>query len=674
MILGWLLLMATLGSSIWVFVDAPRHGHSRGWALGCLFAWVVFFPWYLIRRAERSPPEGAAAGRSRRGPAAWLSHSWIAGHRRAAVLVLVVGIPLTVVGAWELRLLFRGPYMLFFVRHPALTSIPLLAGVTAFLLHLAFKLARRQLRRHATPPEPERRSRKRGVRVQAPKAPNGAGKARRRPRYSLAEFVRGGWRGRGERTPPLLFGPALSALLCATSGFVFAVMVTASWTGAAIYEHSDYGSLTLEMLRNGEVRIKPYEVAQQQSENGLNSPTERPTNLHIVKLDGKLLWTSVRDPDGLFRILSKPTRGVMSVSAGSTAPAVRQSGAEYDSDFRYGPGMRISDNLKWQVYKKKCFGCDVAEMTGVPTPSGPVVIAPYIRYRGNRFVRRPTFGGVYLVHPDGRIDDLSPKQAARSPLVRESGRLFPEKLARRIADAYKFKRGIWNRLFIHTDQLEVADTEGNRQPFLQDFGVLGPQWVTTLKPRGRTFTTAGVMTTDAVNGKTRVWLAGRGQSLIGNQKSLDIVRGESFPGIDFAESGGSDAGGKFRVIEPRQVFPGGRLHFLLSIIPDAANRVTMSVLVDADSQRVAAKFPATPEGDADLITYLRTGRLSGESADGSEVTGGRESRPEGTDPASTLRRLLRENRGEQRSATGRVSDLKAQERDLRRLLEAAENR
>ena len=249
--------------------------------------------------------------------------------------------------------------------------------------------------------------------------------------------------------------------------------------------------------------------------------------------------------------------------------------------------------------------------------------------------------------------------------------LFPEGLARRLADAYKFKRGIWNRLFVHTDQLEVADTEKNRQPFLQDFGRLGPQWVTTLKPRGRTFTTAGVITTDAVSGKTRVWLARRAQSLIGNQRALDIVRGESFPGIVFADAGDSGGSGKFRVVEPRQVFPGGRLQFLLSIIPDAANRVTMSVVVDAASQRVTAKFLATPEGDADLIAYLRTGRLPGDAERESAVPQDGRRTATGNDPASTLRRLLHDNRTEQRRAAGRSSDLKAQERDLRRLLDAA---
>lgn len=502
MVLGWLLLIATLGSAIWVFFDAPRRGLARAWSVGCLVAWVAFFPAYLIARARADAPTDDRASsepRLRR----WLSRAWGLRRRRAGVVALVLALPLTALGLWQLRLPFRGPYMLFVVRHPALTSIPLLAGAAAFVMHVAIKFIVRALRGSAKKgqAEPARRSRKRGVRIQPPKPPERTG-AGREPRYTLAEFVAaGGWRGRGERTPPLLFGPALSAILGGTLGFFFAVVVTASWTGAAIYEHQTYAPLTVETLRGGQPRIKPYEVANRQAENGLNSPTERATNLHIVKVEEELLWTGVRDPDGIFRVLTKPTRGVMSVAASSTAPEVRQAGAPYDADFRYGPGMRIAESIRWQVYKKKCYSCDVAEMTGVPSPNGPIVIAPYIRYVGNWFVRRPTLGGVYLVHPNGRIDDLSPAEAARSSLVRESGRLFPEKLARRIADAYKFRRGIWNRLFVHTDQLHVADTEGNRQPFLQDFGRLGLQWVTTLKPRGRTFTTAAMMTTDAVRAR-----------------------------------------------------------------------------------------------------------------------------------------------------------------------------
>ena len=203
--------------------------------------------------------------------------------------------------------------------------------------------------------------------------------------------------------------------------------------------------------------------------------------------------------------------------------------------------------------------------------------------------------------------------------------------------------------------------------------------MTTLKPRGRTFTTAGVMTTDAVSGESRIWLVRRGQALIGNQKAIEIVRGENFPGIVFAQEADGRTSRNFEVVEPRQIFPRGRLQFLLSIIPHSANRVTMSVIVDAESQQVVAKFPASPEGDDDLIAYLRSARLPERPGDESGTPEGtappvqdREPGTRGAEPGPTLRRLLRENRIEQRSAAGRLSGLKAQERDLLRLLRDVE--
>ena len=578
---------------------------------------------------------------------------------RVPALVLAVAVAAWVV--WELRLLVRPLYMTFLVRHPALVSIPLLAGGAAFLIHLLAKVARRRGRS-----EPRLGG---GERSPSP-APNGRSwrRAWRQARRALGVPL---WKP----------GPVRSFLICGGLGFLFAGAMTSAWTGAAIYSHTDYGGLSLEELHGGEVRIKPYEVAERQTQNGLNSPTERPTNLHIVKVDGRLLWTSARDPEGLFRVLTKPTKGVMSVDAGSSGPGVEQAGPRHDADFRYGPGMQISENIRWQVYKKRCYTCDVAEMTALPTSDGPVIVAPYIRYKGGWFVRRPTWGGVYVVHADGRIEDLSPQEAAARPLLRESGRIYPEKLARRTADAYKHRHGVWNRLFIHEDQLDVADTEENRQPFLQDFRRLGPQWVTTLKPRGGTFTTAGVITTDAVTGRSRIWLARRDQALIGNRRAVDIVRGESFPGIVFAQPDSTTVQGRFKVVEPRQIFPRGRLQFLLSIIPDSANRVTMSVVVDAASQRVVANFPATPAGDRDLIAYLRHAELperpderttDDEETDRESVTPGREPQGQNAGPAATLRRLLGENRLEQRVARRRTSALRAQERDLLRLLRVIE--
>ena len=77
-------------------------------------------------------------------------------------------------------------------------------------------------------------------------------------------------------------------------------------------------------------------------------------------------------------------------------------------------------------------------------------------------------GGAFLVHPgpDGQIEELSPEEAAKRPEIAASGRLVPDTLTRRVHDAYALRGGIWNYLFLHTNQTKIVDTELNRQPYL----------------------------------------------------------------------------------------------------------------------------------------------------------------------------------------------------------------
>ncbi len=47
-----LILLVVVGTSIWVAFDAPQHGESWTWGLGCLALWIIAFPWYLSVRSR----------------------------------------------------------------------------------------------------------------------------------------------------------------------------------------------------------------------------------------------------------------------------------------------------------------------------------------------------------------------------------------------------------------------------------------------------------------------------------------------------------------------------------------------------------------------------------------------------------------------------------------------
>jgi hypothetical protein len=210
-----------------------------------------------------------------------------------------------------------------------------------------------------------------------------------------------------------------------------------------------------------------------------------------------------------------------------------------------------------------------------------------------------------------------PRRGARAPRARGLGRLFPEKLARKIQDAYAYKRGIANRFFTHTEQTQITDTEDNHQPYLIDFGAGGSKWVTVAEPFGRAFAVNAIFLTDTITGKTEVWRVPRGTSLTGNRRALETVRSVSIPGFVFSDQRTQSAGGgRFRIVEPRPAFVAGRLVYLISIIPESANSVSKTVIVDAARNKLVTIFDndSDPEAEAKTLEYLRTGVVPGAEA------------------------------------------------------------
>lgn len=421
-------------------------------------------------------------------------------------------------------------------------------------------------------------------------------------------------RPRREDTAP--WGVILTVPLISVLWLSVAAALNGPLVNRSIYKHTNYA--TLEQLPSGgTVRLLPKEVAEQIASSGFNSPTEQLTDFHIVRTAKGLVWTALRTPNGAFRKLNKKSQGLVTLDAEQTARTLKQ----VDATFKYAPGLRITDNLRWQLLKRH-YLISLGEDTAILDAQGrPLIVVPYMKYKGF-LVRRPVLGGVFVVHPDGRIEDLSPAQARARPELAASGRLFPEKLARRIQDAYAYKKGIWNAWFVHEEQTHISDTEDNQQPYLIDFGPgRGAKWVTVAEPYGRAFAVNAIFLTDAVSGKTEIWRVPRGESLTGNRRALQTVRSVPIPGVDFATQGVGN-GGNFRVVEPRPVFVAGRLVYLVSIIPAAANSVSKTVIVDAERNKLVTIFDndTDPQAEARTLQYLATGVVppEGETSSSSE--------------------------------------------------------
>ncbi|MGH2944588.1 MAG: hypothetical protein ACRDLN_17635, partial [Solirubrobacteraceae bacterium] len=409
----------------------------------------------------------------------------------------------------------------------------------------------------------------------------------------------------GVRPPAYLFAfPVLAFML-----FIVGAALSAPLVGRAIVKHTTYEPIP-GLPAGGRVRLVPRDVAEQNASSAFNSPTETLTNFRIVNTEDGLVWTALRTPQGAFRIFSKKSQGLVELDAEQTARSLRP----IDAELQVAPGLQITDNLRWRLLKER-FLIRLEEPVGIETPQGPRIMVPYLEYKG-LLVRRPVLGGVFVVAPDGTIEDLEPGEAARRPALARTGRIFPDTQARRIQDAFQYNRGVWNAWFVHEDQTRITDTEANRQPYLVDFGAagLGPQWVTVAEPFGRAFAASAIFLTDAVTGRTRIWRVPRRTSLSGNRRALQAVRAVSIPGIDFGDD--TAGSGNFRVVEPRPVFVRGRLVYLTSIIPTTANAVSKTVVVDAETNKLVAIFDndRDPRAEAKTLAYIQTGAVSDDSA------------------------------------------------------------
>ena len=429
----------------------------------------------------------------------------------------------------------------------------------------------------------------------------------------------------------------------AFTAFLLGAIFKGPLTSRDIYNNTEYASIE-SLPEGGVVRLVPQEVAVQIASSGFNSPTEKLTDFRSVVTPQGLAWTAFRSPDGVFRIFTKKSQGLVTLNAESTERRVTQS----DAEFQTAPGQLLTDNLRWRLLKRR-YLIDLANPVGALDPQGrPIIIVPYISYKG-WLIRRPVLGGVFVVHPDGNIEDLSPDEARQRPEIASTGRLFPDTLARRIQDAYAYKRGIWNRFVLHEEQTQISDTESNKQPYLIDFGERGKKWVTVAEPYGQAFAANAIFLTDTVTGETEIWRVPRDASLSGNRRAIETVRSVTIPGVVFAGEGARGTGGRFKVVEPRPVFVRGRLLYLVSVIPENGNSVSKSVIVDAARNKVIAIFDndTDPSADQATLRYLSSGELDAsarfEQDTGTPGSGGQQpsqQQPSRDRPPSDVQRRL----------------------------------
>lgn len=368
---------------------------------------------------------------------------------------------------------------------------------------------------------------------------------------------------------------------------------------------------TIQSLPNtNTTRMLPFEVAETYGQNKFQESLYEFGDFDPIQLDsGEVAWVTPLIPSGFPRTWTGQQDGFAIIHQDGTVEQIREP-------MKYGEGMRLRDNIYWVLHRQNYF-VEKSEIYYLQLDDEIVAVAPYIDYDFQFPVQVSVWGGVFLVHTDGAIEDLSPEEAqADSRLTGQH--IYPLELAGKISKAWAYEGGIWNKWFVHVDQTEVAKLEEspNQFPFLlptED----GEQWFTALKPRGKK--AQGIykmLYVDAFTGQVKLYELPLDKALAGPNRANDYVVSAYDRNWERSESkSGTDI-----VIEPRPVVREGELFWLYSVTTRRYAGVTFTVVVNAK----------TPEDVRSLETFEQVQAFIDGTYDGEPVTSSANTSPDPT--------------------------------------------
>ena len=337
------------------------------------------------------------------------------------------------------------------------------------------------------------------------------------------------------------------------------------------------------------VRILPRAVARRYAKDALQYPRYQLGGADITFVDGKQAWAFPLRPDGIVNMVNLKGKGMIYVRMDTQ----EKNTTVFEKRMNVGPGMGIKDNVFWRLRKEK-FWRAYEDLYSVLYEDDLYFAVPLRKFKW-RFqfptvYTVPEFDGVALIHSSGKIDFLSPEEAANHPVL-QGQKVFSEYMARYQINSLQYAKGINNKLWHHKDQLEIADVARgqNRQPFLVETSN-GLDYLIAAEPYGSAHGIFKIFLIDARTGKIRYFKQPATDTLIGPVKACDYVRKAS-PRISWDT---------MSPVEPIPIIRESVLYWEIRIIPKDAAGVSYTAFVDSRSGYVL-EF----EEDADIKAFIQ---------------------------------------------------------------------
>ena len=329
-------------------------------------------------------------------------------------------------------------------------------------------------------------------------------------------------------------------------------------------------------------RVVPRQVADVTTRGSVSYRQHRLGTSDIARTEnGALAWSYAIQPDGFRNQLLENQRGVLVTDM--TRMDDRQIDV-YEEDFTYGEGMLFHRSADWNLKATDYFSKYDDDAVEFSHEGRPYMYYPKTGHEWHLTPfphTTPTWDGGALVHPDGRIDHLSPEEARSEPIL-EGQRLYPTTLTRDEMGSLGYRNGIINQLptiGAHEGQIEVARLPSgadNEQPFVIDLEGERMSYVTAMEPYGQD--TRGldeVWFADAETGEY-TFFGTDDETLTGPERAMGIAR---------SADSRTNWGQNFVVTEPVPVTVDGDLWWHVKVSPTDFTDVTRNVFVNADTGR-----------------------------------------------------------------------------------------
>ena len=213
-----------------------------------------------------------------------------------------------------------------------------------------------------------------------------------------------------------------------------------------IVQETEYNKID-SLVDSTQLRIIPMAVARRYLEDSLQKSREHLGGIDLVNINGSLVWTTPRVPDGSLIYFTEKVNGLMVADATSSDRNTRL----VNKELKVGEEIGVTDNIYWKLYKKEYF-MQVPEIYYIMKGDNVYTIAPIIKYWFKFPVMIPYFAGVYVVDEKGIMSRYTPQETLNMELF-ENNWVFPETLARLYVDSYKYNLGFINTWFFFSNRI-----------------------------------------------------------------------------------------------------------------------------------------------------------------------------------------------------------------------------